>query len=103
MKGEECDKLFDKEIVRKNHALIREGRVYCEFTATVTAFPKRDDYDKWSKYYVDLAIGQKAVLLLSFDGYPPAVGKDFELWLDKLMSIELWKEIGATFVGYLCT
>ena len=84
LSGEERDIQFD-ELVSEKNIVQREGRYYCEFAATVTSFPHRDDYATWSRQTADLALRQGGSFAVDLHDYPLLT--KFELRLDELITM----------------
>ena len=61
------------------------------------SFPHREDYVNWSPNDINRIISQGGALSIVFHGYEDLgrMRRDFELRLDKLTSVEVWKRHGT--------
>ena len=55
LSGISKDKKFD-HCVREEHAIWQDGKLYCEFSGCIIAFPYCDEYSTWQASTVDIAV-----------------------------------------------
>ena len=96
LSNEQKDTLFDNTI-RERHVVQRDGEWFTEFYGTITKFPNREEYKTWSEADVDLHMSQNGSFSILFFGYEDLgrTVREFEVRLDELASVEVWKRRDA--------